>query len=120
MVLAGLMSLLCACTSGPPPKLYLLEPALVQSEVLEVPLKQSRFAALGISPVELPGYASNPQIAGLAADGTVYQEDQHRWAEEPEAAISRVLAERLKAHTGATVLIEPWPRDFLPLSLIHI
>lgn len=108
-----------ACSSGPPPTLYLLESFDVDAGTLEL-AKKSGIRSLGMSPVELPGYSSDPQITSLKFDGTVYQDDGHRWAEEPIDAITRLLSERLRVHTEATVLIEPWPRDYEPLARVEV
>ncbi len=108
-----------ACGSGPPPKLYLLE---AQTTDFDVPVvtDAQMIESLGISPVELPGYADDARIASASPDGTLSQDDTHRWAEEPEAAITRVLSDRLRARTGATVLIEPWPRDYNPAARVEV
>jgi uncharacterized lipoprotein YmbA len=73
-----------------------------------------------MSPVELPGYSSDAQIASLRDDRTVFQDDRNRWAEEPADAITRLLAERLRVHAGATVLVEPWPRDYDPVARVEV
>ena len=108
-----------ACSSGPPPKLYLLVSAGDNAESTELS-KKSGIKSLGMSPVVLPGYASDSQIASITLDGTVQQDDGHRWAEEPEDAITRLLSERLRAHTEATVLVEPWPRDYEPVARVEV
>lgn len=111
--------ILSACGSGPPPKLYLLDPFGVGAETTRV-TKTSGVNSLGMSPVVLPGYAADAQIASLKNDGTVYQDDRNRWAEEPEDAITRLLSERLRVHAEATVLIEPWPRDYEPVARVEV
>lgn len=111
---------LSGCVSGPPPKLYLLEPVVS----LEADEGDAALAAninrLGISTVGLPGYASDERIAGLGPDGSVFQDDRHRWADSPDDAITRVLADRLRTYANATVLIEPWPRDFNPAARVEV
>ena len=118
MVLTMLLAL-SACSSGPPPTLYLLEPVHAKTDAAEL-AKKSGIEALGMSPVILPGYATSSKITGLRADGTVIQDDANQWAEEPEDAITRLLAERLRAHTESTVLVEPWPRDFEPSARVEV
>ena len=110
---------LSACSSGPPPKLYLLESYGGEAASNDL-AKTSGIESLGMSPVVLPGYASDAQIASLKVDGTVYQDDRNRWAEEPMDAITRLLSERLRAHTEATVLVEPWPRDYEPVARVEV
>lgn len=113
-----LLSMLAACFSGPPPKLYLLE-APPENPGVAID-RQSVINALGISAVKLPGYAGDDRIASLNSDGSVVQIDGHRWAEDPEAAITRLLSARLRYHAGGTVLIEPWPRDYKPGARVEI
>jgi len=112
--------LLSGCLSGPPPKLYLLEPVVTLEADDSQTAVSNKVNRLGISIVGLPGYASDERIAGLGADGSVYQDDRHRWADSPDDAITRVLADRLRAHANATVLIEPWPRDFEPSARVEV
>jgi len=108
-----------ACSSGPPPKMYLLEPVKADGKSVELS-KVSGIKSLGMSPVELPGYATGAQIASLTFDGTILQDNDHRWAEEPADAITRLLSERLRAHAEATVLVEPWPRDYEPAARVEV
>lgn len=122
MLLAA--ALLTSCGSGPPPRLYLLEPQALEKN-LEEPAKEQerstpRLSSLGVATINLPGYASSAQIASLAVNGTVTQEDGHRWAEEPAVAISRLLVNRLRERAETTVLSEPWPRDFQPAARVKV
>ncbi len=120
--------LLTACGSGPPPRLYLLDSQFLEQApepVLEEGAKaQQRIvpgvSSLGVASVTLPGYASSAQIASLSANGTVTQDDDHRWAEEPAVAISRLLVNRLSERADTTVLSEPWPRDYQPTARIEV
>jgi len=108
------------CGGGPPPKMHLLQTSASMNTVVFSPEQTRNISSLGMSSVVLPSYASDPQLASVGADGLVYQSDKHRWAEEPESAISRVLADRLRQHAGATVLIEPWPRDYSPVARVEV
>jgi len=111
---------LSGCGSGPPPKLYLLEPIVALESEYDTASVSKKINTLGISVVALPGYASDARIAGLRSDGSVYQDDDHRWADSPDDAITRVLADRLRAQANATVLIEPWPRDYKPDARVEV
>ena len=115
-LLVGLTLLCVSCSSGPPPKLYLLEP------VHDLALEQTapNVQALGLAISTLPGYAKDQRLASRDSGSMVVQSDKHRWAEAPEDAITRVLANRLREFTEATVLIEPWPRGFAPQARIEI
>lgn len=116
--------LLTACGSGPPPRLYLLESQSMEQTLEPGAGAQERAAsslgALGVADVSLPGYANGAQIASLAVNGTVTQEDGHRWAEEPAVAISRLLVNRLRERADTTVLAEPWPRDYQPTARVKV
>lgn len=114
-----MLVLLSACGSGPPPRLYLLEPLqdLSDSAVSE---QKPPLESLGLIRVKLPGYADSEQVAGINADGTISQDAANRWAEEPAVAISRLFAARLRERSNATVLMEPWPRDFQAQARIEV
>jgi len=107
---------LSACLSGPPAKLYLLEP-LIEDPLDAVPPNVS---ALGLAVVELPGYIKDERIASRGEAGIISLSDQHRWAESPDEAITRVLADRLRFHVGSTVLTEPWPRGYSPMARVEV
>lgn len=95
---------------APPPRLYLLEPVIDErSQRTPTAVKD-----LGIAVVKLPEYADNESISTRAADGRVVQSTRSKWAESPDEAITRVLANRIQAFTGGNVIIEPWPRGFEP------
>jgi len=120
LLLAGLIvASLSACSSGPPAKLYLLESVSTDLEARNLS-ERPAFKSLGISLVELPGYVGDARITSVNQDGTVSHDDRHRWAEEPQAAISRVFSNRLRMRSGSTVLIEPWPRDFAPAARVEV
>ena len=109
---------LSACLGGPPPKLYLLESPTI--DTTEQAAEASTLDALGIRQVKVPGYAIDERIASVSTDGIVVKSDGQRWAEEPEVAITRILANRLRQRASATVLVEPWPRDYAPQARIEI
>ncbi|NND91403.1 MAG: membrane integrity-associated transporter subunit PqiC [Granulosicoccus sp.] len=118
--LLALILLLNACGGGPPPKLYLLEPVAIDAAAVAPTRTANHIRALGISIVELPDYADNAQIASLTTDGIISLDSGNRWAEEPADAISRLLADRLRRHAAATVLLEPWPRDYNPVARVTV
>lgn len=118
LTIAPVVFVLSACSGGPPPRLYLLPAPVVDSAGEKN--DTSSLEALGISQVKLPGYASDTRIASIGSDGVVAQLDGQRWAEEPEDAITRLLAKRLRERATATVLVEPWPRDYAPQARIEV
>jgi len=107
---------LTACFSGPPPKLYLLEP-LIEDPLEAVP---PNLTALGLAVVTLPGYVKDERVASRSQSGIVSLSGNHRWAESPDEAITRVLADRLRFHVGSTVLTEPWPRGYSPMARVEV
>ena len=116
LFMIGAITSIAACGGGPPARLYLLEPVSDSSfKRDDVVLDR-----LGIAMVTLPGYAKDARIASRREDGSIYLNDDHRWAEAPEEAITRVLAERLRERSGATLLAEPWPRDFEPVARVEV
>lgn len=119
VLLVSIIVLLSACSSGPPPKLYLLQAPAETNEATEN-AAQNSIRALGISLVSLPGYASDARIASREGSDLIVQLAEQRWAEEPEDAITRLLAEQLRARAGATVLIEPWPRNYNPQARVEV
>ena len=108
-------ALLAACASGPAPRLYVLEPATTRA----APVTDT-FDAIGTALVTLPGYARDGRIASRDAGIGVSLDDEHRWAEEPEEAVTRVLLDSLRRHGGGAVLLEPFPRDFEPEARVEI
>lgn len=109
---------LSACGGGPPPKLYLLVPPVFESDLAA--RAADSIEALGISEVILPGYAADERIATMSTSGVVSQLDDQRWAEEPEEAITRLLAKQLEQHGAQIVLREPWPRDYEPEARVEV
>lgn len=118
LLLVGATLVVSACSGGPPPKLYLLEAPAI--DTAEQAAQTVSLDALGISQVVVPGYASDARIASVEADGVVIQSNGHRWAEEPEESVTRLLSNRLRQRASATVLVEPWPRDYSPQARIEV
>ncbi len=106
---------LAGCGSGPAAKLYLLEP-VVDGQQTRTPTKAQD---IGIAVVKVPGYADSKPIATRIGGTRVIVHDNHQWAEDPDAAITRVLANRMRAYTGGNVIIEPWPRGFEPQARVE-
>jgi len=107
---------LSACASGPPPIRYLLEPATPRAAATEPTALQS----VGLATVTLPGYVRDSAITGRGEGRRLIIDERAQWAEAPEVAVTRVLAESLRRGSGADVLVEPLPRGFDPQSRIEI
>ncbi len=108
--------LVSACSSGPPPRLYLLEPVLARGPSAAIP----EISNIGLAVVSIPGYANDQRITSRNHDYQIVQAEKHKWAEDPEEAITRVIADRLRYTTKANVVIEPWPRGYEPHARVEI
>ena len=125
-------SSLVACGGGPAPRLYVLEPPGergaavpgiapgIAPDVSPDVSSAGAIGPLGTAVVTLPGYARDPRIASRDAGIGVSLDDDDRWAEAPEEAITRVLIDRLRYHGGESVLLEPLPRGFEPVARVEI
>ncbi len=107
--------LLVGCSSGPAAKLYLLEP-IVDEQQQRTPTQAQD---IGLAIVKVPGYADNKPIASRIDGTRVDISDEHQWAESPDTAITRVLANRMRAYSGGNVIVEPWPRGFDPEARVE-
>lgn len=106
---------LTGCGSGPAAKLYLLEP-VVDAQQTRTPTQAQD---IGLAVVKVPGYADSKPIASRVGGTRVVVNDRHQWAEDPDAAITRLLANRMRAYTGGNVIVEPWPRGFEPQARVE-
>lgn len=94
---------------------YLLEP------IADEPQQRTATEAMniGLAVVKVPGYADTKLIASRINGTQVILDERHHWAELPEEAITRVLATRMRAYSGGTVIVEPWPRGFEPHARVE-
>ncbi len=101
---------LAGCAASPEPRQYLLEaPATAAA-----PPPAAEPLSLGLREIALPLYARRQQIAAFDTTGTVMASDEHRWAEEPAPAATRLLARTIADQTGGQVFVEPWSRSAAP------
>ncbi len=93
--------LLAACTSNK--DMYLID-------ATDAVAKQ-RVAARSVEVKEviLPAYAAASEIAYQTETGALKTAKGALWAEEPRAAVTRIIAQRLDTGTTASVAPEPWP-----------
>lgn len=109
LLLAPLFLFLAACAAAPAkPRLYLME--------AEAPAQAGApaRASVGLREAALPLYARRQQIAARDATGAITAADEHRWAEEPSRAATRLLARNLASLRGAPVYPDPWPQGASP------
>ncbi len=108
--------LLSACGSGPPPKEYLLEPVLDPVNDVSVP----GLSAIAMAKVTMPAYANDARLASRTTQHQIEFDEQIKWAESPDDAVTRVMADRLRYYLEANVIIEPWPRGFEPEARVEV
>ncbi len=102
--------LLAACAAAAPegPNFYLLDAPLPEAA------PASDAAEVGLRELALPLYARRPQMAVATESGALLVSDDHRWAEEPARAATRLVARALAARRGAPVYADPWPQGARP------
>lgn len=108
--------LLGSCGSGPPPRQFLLEPVLD-------PVNESRppsISGVALAEVVVPDYASDQRLASRDNQFQIQYDDTIKWADSPNEAITRVLANRLRYYLEANVIVEPWPRGYEPQARIEV
>lgn len=102
---------LAGCTSSQEPAYYVLGPGAANDA--RAPTRPSP-ALIGLRELALPLYARRAQIASVGPDGAISLSDDHRWADDPPRAVSRVVARTLTVLTSWSVIIEPWPVGLEP------
>jgi uncharacterized lipoprotein YmbA len=107
-----LMTVACACIAGcssPEPRFYVLSsaPSQTRSGALASPA-----AAIGLGPIQLPGYLDRPQIVTRSSRNELQLAEFDRWAEPLKDNIDNVLAESIaQALDGRKVVLHPWKRS---------
>lgn len=107
---------LASCGSSAPVKQYLLEPVLD-------PVNDTRarvVSAVALAEVIVPSYAADQRLASRNDQYQIEYDDQIKWADSPEDALTRVLANRLRYYLEAKVVVEPWPRGYEPEARIEV
>ncbi len=105
---------LAGCASKPAPELYFLDyPGANEKE-------QQYQEHVGLAQVILPSYARKDKIASLVNRHRIFQDDDHRWAEPPEEAVSVAFTRALESRLNRSVLLQPYPRALAPTLQIKI
>jgi len=114
--LSSLCLLIISCSSGPPARQYLLEPVLDPVNESVPPIIE----AVALAEVVVPAYASDQRVASRDERYRIKYDDNNKWADSPDEALTRVLANRLRYYLEATVIVEPWPRGYEPQARIEV
>lgn len=105
----ALLMLAAACSSPVGPYFYLLE-APAGAAQATAPSRLS----VGVREIGLPLYARRPQMAVRDETGAIVSIDEHRWADDPPHAATRLVARRLATLRGAPAYVDPWPQGAEP------
>lgn len=97
------------------PSLYTLQPASLQ-KISSYPSD----VRIGVHEVRLPDYARDVRLAARQKDGSIVHLEEHRWADYPTRAVTRVLAVNLRELTDRPVFGEPWPASFQPTLSVAV
>jgi len=116
VILGSVCLLIISCSSGPPPKQYLLEPVLDPVNESVPPILDS----VALAEVVVPAYAADQRVASRDERYQITYDEKHKWADSPDEALTRVLANRLRYYLEATVIVEPWPRGYEPQARIEV
>ncbi len=108
--------LVIGCSNGPPPRQYLLEPVLDPINKSVPPV----IDAVALAEVVVPAYASDQRVASRDKRYQINYDEKNKWADSPDEALTRVLANRLRYYLQATVIVEPWPRGYDPQARIEV
>lgn len=92
---------LTACAN---PDYYLLPPPSAAAARQASPV-----STISVADIDLPSYANALEIASLTGPDTVTLNKVSLWADTPQRALTRHLAEALEARLRARVGTEPWP-----------
>lgn len=106
--------MLNGCASKPSPSLYFLDQGAGGAAE---PSYQQR---IGLAEVVLPAYALKEKIANLTDRHRLTHDDNHRWAEPPETAVSVATARALGARLERAVLLQPYPRSLAPTLKVKV
>lgn len=80
----------------------------------------NRLGRAELREVTLPAYASGQEIGWQTPDGAVRTNPQNVWADDPQAAATRLIARQISQASGATVIPDPWPLAGSPDRRIEV
>lgn len=103
--------LLWGCASTQPSQFYILSP-IPSSEKKPIGGVGDTALAIGVGPIELPGYLDRPHIVKRRNSHELQLGEFHKWAEPLKGNVTRVLAENLSVLLSTDQLyLFPWKRS---------
>lgn len=101
------LSLLVLAACAGPEERYLLP------EITGVETYRSSARTIQVARMDLPAYVSDSEITLLGEDGVLRPTKTGFWADEPERALTEMLAAGLDQALTASVAADPWPFEGL-------
>jgi uncharacterized lipoprotein YmbA len=92
---AGLAVVVTACSTAPPPRLYVLSALATPPTGAAVTASNARPLSIGVQLTTVPEYLDRPEIVTRSGPNELQLADSDRWAERLPTNITRVLAEDL-------------------------
>jgi len=112
--------LLASCSTTPAVKYYTLNPCFeIQPDISQAVSGDT--LAIGVGPVEFPGFLDRPQIVTRKSQHRVAVSEFHRWAGSFSEDFLRVLAKDISMLLPADrVAAYPWTDQFSPTHRIQL
>lgn len=79
-----------------------------------------RYTSVSVREISLPGYASGEFVVTEAADGTLVENSDTLWADDPVRDVTLGFAQALTTITKARVAPDPWPFRSVPDVTVDI
>lgn len=104
LALVAALPLVSACAGGDTGRYLIDTPARGGDAAARVAVR-----TVELRDVSLPGHASGTAILVREAEGALRPLGDAEWADDPERAVTGILAQLLDERSSATVAAEPWP-----------
>ncbi|RZB37453.1 MAG: uncharacterized protein SRB2_00997 [Desulfobacteraceae bacterium Eth-SRB2] len=109
-----------ACSTTPVVRYYTLNPSLEMQPDISQAVSENTIA-IGVGPVEFPGFLDRPQIVARISQHRVEVSEFHRWAGSFSEDFLRVLAKNISMLLPADrVAAYPWTDRFSPTHRIQL
>ncbi len=79
-----------------------------------------RYSTVSVREISLPGYASSEFLIRQAEDGTLVEDGDTLWADDPVRDVTLGFAQALTTITRARVAPDPWPFRSVPQVTVDI